>query len=180
MQTFAAPLSRPTIILHWLVALAIIGMLVFGLYLEDYPRGPDKDVLLAWHSTFGLLILGLGIVRLGWRLMEGLPKGVAPMPAWQEKLAGLIHAFLLAAVIIMPLSGVVTVLGHGRTVDVLGLFTIGPMAASHTLAEAGEIVHAVLSKLMILTIGLHAAAALKHHNLDRDATLARMLGRRAA
>ncbi len=180
MQTSAAPLSRPTILLHWLVALAIIGMLAFGLFLEDYPKGPDKDVLLAWHSMIGLLILGLGVVRLGWRLKEGLPKAVAPMPAWQEKLGGLIHAFLLAAVLLMPLSGIVTVLGHGRTIDVLGLFTIGPMAASHTLAEAGEIVHAVLSKLMIVTIGLHAAAALKHHYLDGDATLARMLGRSSA
>lgn len=180
MQTSTAPLSRPTIILHWLVALSIIGMLAFGQIFEDYPPGPDKDVLLAWHSMLGLLVLVLGLLRLVWRLVEGLPEPVAAGAGWQEQLGKAIHLFLLVAVIVMPLSGIVTMLGHGRTVDVLGLFTIGPMAASHTLAEAGEIVHALLSKLMIVTIGLHAAAALKHHYLDRDATLARMLGRTTA
>ena len=180
MQTSPAPLSRPTIVLHWLVALAIIGMLAFGQIFEDYPPGPDKDVLLAWHSSLGMLVLVLGLVRLVWRLAEGLPEPVSAAAHWQDRLGKVIHLFLLVAVVLMPLSGLVTMLGHGRAVDVLGRLSIGPMAPSHTLAEAGEIVHAILSKLMIVAIGLHAVAALKHHYLDRDATLARMLGRGAA
>lgn len=179
MQISARPLSRPTITLHWLVAIVVIGMLAFGLYLEDYPRGPDREMLAAWHATIGMVALVLGAVRLLWRLREGLPPPVAPAAAWQETLARTIHWFLLAAVLMMPLSGIVTTLGHGKSIDLFGLATIGPMAADHTLAEAGEIVHAVLSKLLILALLVHAAAALKHHILDRDATLARMLGRAA-
>ncbi len=170
-------LSSLTIALHWLIALAVIGMLAFGLYLEDQPRGLDYERLVGWHGAIGVVVLVAGALRLSWRLTEGMPAPLGEPLSWQTLLAKAVHWFLIAAIILMPVTGLMMSLGHGRMINVFGLFVIGPFTPDHDLADLGSSLHGKLAKLVIAALFLHAGAALKHHFWDRDGTLKRMLGR---
>jgi cytochrome b561 len=163
--------------MHWLIALSVIGMLAFGLYLGDLPRGIDYERLVGWHGAIGVLVLAAGLLRLGWRLFEGMPAPLGAPASWHSKLAKAVHWFLIAAILMMPVTGLMMSLGHGRAINVFGLFVIGPYAPSHDIAGLGSSLHGKLGKLVILCLFLHVGAALKHHFLDRDGTLRRMLGR---
>lgn len=179
MRDQSTKLSATTIGLHWLIAVAMIAMLAFGLYLEDMPRGEAKSALMWWHKGIGVAILAFALWRLGVRLVEGFPAALSRGPDWQERTAGITHWFLLLGTLFMPVSGIMMSMGSGRAIDVLGLFTIPAAAKNELLHEAGEIIHGVGSKLLIAAILLHVVGALKHQIIDKDGTIARMTGRRA-
>ncbi len=170
-------LSATTIGLHWLLAVAMIAMLAFGLVLEDMPRGEAKTALMWWHKGLGVAILAFAAWRLGWRMVNGLPSLPGRRTAgWQESVGLAVHWFLLLGTLVMPISGIVLSLAGGKPVDVLGLFTVAAWPKNETLHEVGEAIHGLGGKLLILAIVLHVAGALKHHLVDRDGTLRRMLG----
>lgn len=170
-------LSSATIFLHWTLALGMIGMLVFGLVLEDMPKSDAKSALVWWHKGLGVAILAFALWRFGWRLVEGMPKPVAPMPSWQQRVSAATHGFLLLGTLAMPISGMMMSLGSGRNIDVLGLFVIPEIGKIGWMDKAGHIIHGAGGKLLIAAILLHVAGALKHHLVDKDATLTRMVGR---
>lgn len=176
MTQIGSRFSTITITLHWLIALAVIGMLAFGLYLEDQPRGLDYERLVGWHGAIGVVVLMVGVLRLAWRLVEGMPAPLGTPLPWQTHLARAVHWFLIAAIILMPVTGLMMSLGHGRMINVFSLFVIGPYAPDHDLADLGSNLHGKLAKLVIAALFLHIGAALKHHYWDRDGTLKRMLG----
>ncbi|MCB1521439.1 MAG: cytochrome b [Hyphomicrobiaceae bacterium] len=175
-----ASLGATTISLHWVLAVAMIGMLAFGLILEDMARGETKSWLIWWHKSLGVAILVLAIGRLIWRLGEGMPRPLSAMPAWQARVAKATHVVLLLGTLAMPISGMMMTFGSGRAIDVFGLFTVGPFGKMELIDEIGEIVHGLGGKLLIAAIVLHILGALKHQFIDRDGTLARMAGRRVA
>ncbi len=177
MAPFPVRLSRLTIALHWLIALAVLGMLAFGLYLEDQPRGLDYERLVGWHGAIGVVVLVAGGLRLGWRLIEGMPAPLGSPLRWQTLLAKAVHWFLIAAILLMPATGLMMSLGHGRMINVFSLFVIGPYAPDHDLADLGSSLHGKLGKLVIAALIFHIGAAVKHHFWNRDGTLKRMLGR---
>ncbi|MGE0856140.1 MAG: cytochrome b [Hyphomicrobiaceae bacterium] len=178
MSSYPQRLSGTTIGLHWLLAIGMIGMLVFGLVLEDMPRGEAKAAAMWWHKGLGVAVLAFALWRIGWRLAEGMPKPVTPMPPWQKRMAAATHGFLLLGTIFMPVSGLMMSLGGGRPVDVLGLFIIPAPEKIAWMDQAGHVIHGLGSKLLIAAIVLHVAGALKHQLLDKDGTVARMMGRR--
>ncbi|MGD9668632.1 MAG: cytochrome b [Hyphomicrobiaceae bacterium] len=173
-------LSIQTVGLHWVLAVAMIGMLVFGLILEDMPRGDAKSALMWWHKGLGVAVLAFALWRLGWRLSQGFPKALSHAPAWQERMASFTHWFLLLGTLFMPASGIMMSLGSGRSIDVLGLFVIPAIGKVEWMDQAGHVVHGVGSKLLIAAIVLHVVGALKHHLIDKDGTLARIAGRSVA
>lgn len=171
-------LSGMTVGLHWLLAFGMIGMLVFGLVLEDMPKGDSKAALMWWHKGLGVTVLAFALWRLGWRMTQGFPAALSHAPAWQEKIAGLTHWFLLLGTLFMPISGLLMSLSRNRAVDVLGLFTIPPFGEIEVLHEVAEAVHGLGGKLLIAAIILHVVGAVKHEAVDKDGTMARMAGRR--
>ncbi len=170
-------LSIQTIGLHWLLALAMIGMLAFGLILEDMPKGDTKTALMWWHKGLGVAILVLAVWRLGWRMNQGFPAALSHAPAWQETAATLAHWFLLLGTLFMPISGMLMSLSHNRSIDVLGLFTIPALGEIEALHDVSEAVHGLGGKLLIAAIILHVVGAIKHEAIDKDGTMARMAGR---
>lgn len=94
-------------------------------------------------------------------------------------LAKFTHWFLIIATIAMPISGIMFSLGLGYPVPVLGLFEIGPLPQKiPILADIGGDIHEYAGNSLIAVISLHIAGALKHHTIDKDGTLRRMLGAR--
>ena len=175
-------LSTVSVGLHWVIALAMIGMVAFGLILEAMPRGESKSGLLQIHKSIGALVLAVALLRLVWRALQGLPAHVGDYAAWEKVLAKATHTFLLFATLAMPLTGIASSIGNARAINIFGFPFIPQLLAQKNEAVAfwGQACHAVLGKLIIAAVLLHVAGALKHHILDRDGTLKRMLGQRVA
>ncbi|MCR9087239.1 MAG: cytochrome b [Rhodobacteraceae bacterium] len=163
---------------HWLVAVAIIGMLGFGFYLSWFvERGPEKGALIGIHKAVGVLILVYGVWRIGYRLFQGFKTEAARMPGWQVTAAKCVHWVLMACILVMPLSGIAGSYFAGRATEVFGLFTIPAGPEIEALNAVAGYAHDVTAWILVIAIVAHTAGAVKHHLIDRDTTLLRMLGR---
>ena len=167
-------------LLHWLVAVLVVLMAWLCLTMGDLPNGPDKVATYALHKSIGLTILGLVVLRLGWRLYAGAPRPVPGTPAWQDRVAGISHWSLYLLLLAMPLSGWMLNSAAGFPLQWFGLGRIPALVGeNHDLRERAEDMHELLFWILALLVLTHVAAALFHHVFQRDATLLRMLpGRR--
>ena len=170
--------------LHWLIALAIIGMLILGKYMADLPDSdPTRFDLIQLHKSIGITILGFSVLRLMWRLVNKVPPLPAHMPAWERFAAHTSHFLLYVLIIGIPLSGWATVsaspLGIPTiwfgTVEIPHLPGLQGFADQHAAEGNLRETHELLGDLMIALLVIHVAAALKHHLWDRDDVLVRML-----
>lgn len=158
--------------LHWLIAVLAFAMLAMG-KLGDV----DDQPLYAWHTTVGLTVLGLMVVRLGWRLTHAVPPP-APGPAWQRGAARITHLVFYGLLLVLPLSGWLMTSAEGDAVSWFGL-QVPVLPVSEASEDALEEVHEILGNVLLALAGLHVLAGLKHHFIDRDDVLRRMLpGRR--
>lgn len=164
---------------HWVIAIAMIGVLGLGLYLEF--GGLEREEKGWWrdlHKATGVLVLIYGTWRVGWRLRQGFPDPVGAMPAWQEKVVAFSHWFLLTAILLMPISGVLRTLFGDHSLAFFGLFTIPALGDFAWVSGPASFVHAYMGYALVAVVLLHVAGALKHHLVDRDGTLLRMLNGR--
>ncbi len=166
--------------LHWLIAFAIIGMLVGGKYMHGLPNSdPNKFLLYQLHKSTGITILALTVARIVWRFAGPVPALPATMATWERWVAHLSHFVLYALMILIPLSGwaVASTSSTGVPTVWFGLFEVPhlPVPATEEAHEAAEEGHELFGNLMILLLLLHVGAALKHHFWDRDSVFKRML-----
>ncbi|MGL5408803.1 MAG: cytochrome b [Shewanella sp.] len=169
--------SKTSIALHWVTGLAFITVFLFGDYLSDLPRGPEKLELLTLHKSFGVVILLIALARIGWRIKEGAIVPASQMPAWQQHAAKAIHGLLMLATLAMPISGIAMNIGGGRALEVFGYTLVAAGESLPWLQELGSAIHKTAPPLIIAIVLLHILAAIKHQVIDKDATIARMLGR---
>lgn len=164
--------------LHWLIALLVIGLFLLGLYMTSldyydpwYQAAPDV------HRSLGIIMLALLLFRLLWRLITPLPEPVGNDPRILQRMAELIHGSLYLLLFAIAVSGYLITTADGRGIEVFGWFTLPALLPVFDNMEdvAGE-VHWLLAIVMMVLVGIHSLAALKHHFIDRDATLMRMLG----
>jgi cytochrome b561 len=169
--------SLPAIVLHWLIALLIIGTFTLGLVMTDIPGlTPAKLRYFSWHKWAGVTVLGLAALRLLWRLACRPPALPATTPAWQQSAAHALHALLYVLIFAVPLSGYGFSLAAGVEVVYLGLFKLPVLfAADPVLKPVLRAVHYWLDMTLAAAVALHVAAALKHHFVDRDGLMGRML-----
>ena len=161
--------------LHWLTVLLIVGLAVVGLTMDDLPNGPQKIQVFALHKSTGLTVLALTVLRLAWRLYAGAPPMV-PMPTWQRFAAHGSHAALYGLLLAMPLSGWLYNSASGFSLKWFGLVSLPKLAAYDPgLKHLAHELHEGLAKVLLLVVAVHVAAALKHHFVERDVTLHRML-----
>lgn len=164
--------------LHWLVAALILAQGVLGLVMVGLPNSPDKIHLYALHKSIGLTVLALAVLRLGWRLYAGAPAPLPGLHGWQRVGARLSHRLLYLLLFAVPLSGWLFNSAAGFPMQWFGLFNLPALAAADPALRAfAAALHAWLFWLLVAVTLAHAAAALHHHFVARDATLARMLPR---
>lgn len=175
MTTRPASTTRPAAALHWLVALGAIGMLAFGYWISVLPRGPEKTGYVQLHKSFGMIVFALALARIAWRARVGFPEPLGR--AWERRAARVAHLALMALTVALPLSGVVRSLAYARPVEVFGLTLIPRLLAERhdALNEAAGAVHDACALVLAALIALHLAAAAKHHFIDRDDALARVV-----
>ena len=163
-------------LLHWLIALMIFGMLGFGFYMTGLDLSPTKLELYSWHKWAGVTAFILLAIRLLWRATHRPPALPASMSATAQRMAHLGHLALYALMIAIPLSGWLMSSAKGFQTVYFGVLPIPDLLAKNP--ELGELLatlHGGLNLLLALTVLGHAAAALKHHFVDKDDVLRRML-----
>ena len=169
-----------SIALHWLLALALVGIFSVGLYMADLPFSPQRLKLYNWHKWAGITILMLSALRLIWRLSHkppALPQSVTlGMPSWQMQAYHATHGLMYALFFIVPLVGWAYSSAAGFPIVLFGVLPLPDfVSASKPLAEMIKPWHQYSAFALAGLVLLHVAAALKHHFIDKDGLLQRML-----
>lgn len=173
------------IALHWVMALMILGNLAGGFVAHDLLQSAiaaDRALgrrIIGWHMSLGLFVLALTLARLAIRLLAGVPPLPDHMTPTERALARISHAGFYGLMLAVPLAGwaMVSARDADATIALFGLFAWPrlPVPARDRLAEAAGEAHELLAIAMIGLLLLHLVGALKHHFLDQDDVLARML-----
>ncbi|MDP2366975.1 cytochrome b [Rhodoferax sp.] len=173
------------IALHWLTALAIVGMLGLGWYMSDLPLSPERLKLYNWHKWAGVSLLGVSLVRLSWRWTHRppvLPRQVVEQsPAWQLRLAAATHMALYGLLLAVPLIGWAYSSAAGFPVVVFGMLPLPDLLPKDTAwADLIKPLHALGAYTLCVLAVLHTAAAVKHQFVDQDGLMQRMWPARSA
>lgn len=182
-KTYGADAYNPAArFFHWAAALIVLGLLALGLYMTRLEPSTHTLGLYGVHKSFGFLLLGLVLARLAWRFLRPPPGHLPTHKPWERRLAGFIHVCLYLALIGMPLSGWVMSSAMDFPHSFFGLFSMPDIIPGHdeALFMAARTAHTYCAYALMAAIGLHAAGAFKHHIIDRDRTLIRMLPPRPA
>jgi len=151
-----------------------MGFLI-GLQQSDAPVSPARVRWINYHKWIGITILGLSVLRLLWRFWHRPPTLPESMQPWQRKASDWVHRALYLFFFIVPLAGWAYSSALGFPVVYLGLVRLPDLAPKHkALADVLIDVHATLAWTLATLVGLHVAAALKHHFIDKDGLLLRM------
>lgn len=160
------------ILLHWLMALLIIGLIIFGIYMVRIPISLQKLKLYGWHKEFGFLVLFLGIFRLIWRMGNLIPKLPAHIPKWQQHAARAAHWMFYGFIVVMPITGWLITSAAGLPASFFGWFLLPNLILPNKAMMPFYIfIHQWLGYLMAALIVLHTSAALRHHFIDKDQVL---------
>ena len=162
--------------LHWLVALTVTGLFVLGLWMVDlgyyhpwYQRAPDL------HKSVGVSLFVIMLVRVAWRYTNPIPQAIGG--GAQQRAAAWVHRLMYTMMYLLMLSGYLISTADGRSISVFGRIAVpASISGLPNQADIAGKVHSVLAFALIALAGVHSLAALKHHLVDRDQTLRRMLG----
>ena len=172
--------STVAILLHWLLALALVGMFAVGTYMADLPFSPWRLKLYNWHKWAGVTILVLSALRLVWRLTHRppeLPVSIeAAMPSWQLRAYHATHVALYALFFIVPLVGWAYSSAAGFPVVLFGVLPLPDFVpASKELAALIKPWHEITALALAALALVHIGAALKHQLIDKDGLIKRMM-----
>jgi cytochrome b561 len=163
------------ILLHWSMAIIIIGLLALGLYMTGLPTNPTKFKFYGWHKEFGMLVLMLVIMRLTWRLRSITPS-LAELPRWESFAARAAHWAIYGFLFAMPITGWLLTSAAGHPVSFFDWFVIPTLIPpDKALKHLFGTLHEWIAYGLIATVTLHVAAALKHYLINKDEVMQRML-----
>ena len=168
--------TATAIALHWLAALLIFTTFPLGVYVHEMALSPLKLQLVSYHKWLGVTIFLLTVIRLAWRGIHVPPPLPETIPLWQQRAAHALHLLLYVLLLAIPLSGWLMSSAKGFPVVYLGLVQLPDLVGKDkALGELLTEVHEMLNFGLLVLVALHIAAALKHHFIEHDATLRRML-----
>jgi len=167
--------TRTAILLHWLIAAAILGQIMLGWYVDDIPRNtPARAWWVNLHKSIGLTIGLLIVLRLAWRWLHRPPELPPFMPGWERASARLSHWALYACMLIMPLSGYIASNFSKWGVKFFNAVPLPPWGVDdkHIYAIFNG-THVVTSYIFVALIAVHVIGALRHA-VRRDGVVRRM------
>ena len=168
--------STGAMILHWLIAIAVIMNWQIAETAHDLPKELGREVM-GYHMAWGMTILVLTVLRIVWRLTHRPPPYSSHLKSWEVALARVTHSIFYILLISLPVLGWVAMSAYGNAISVFGWFDWPALPLPKDPDGAGAVfdIHETLAKAMLLLILLHVAGALKHTLYDRDGNLFRML-----
>jgi len=169
-----------TILLHWLSALTIIGLFSLGFWMVElgyydawYKTGP------ALHKSIGITFFVLMLVRVFWRAKQIQPDALSTHTNAEKKMGHLMHRVLYLTIFCIMISGYLISTADGRDIRVFKIFDVpGIGSLIENQEDIAGVFHQYAAYALIAMAVLHALAALKHHFIDKDKTLTRMLGQK--
>ncbi|MEM6371528.1 MAG: cytochrome b/b6 domain-containing protein [Pseudomonadota bacterium] len=166
---------------HWLTAIGIIALMPLGIIANEMPyetseQLADKAWMFSLHKTVGVLVFFIALARIAWALTQSKPGQLHADRKVETLAAETVHWLLYSSLVVVPLSGWIH---HAATTGFAPIWwplgqdlPLVPKSESVAAVSAGA--HWVLTKVLGLALLLHIAGALKHHVIDKDATLRRM------
>lgn len=165
--------DRLTITLHWLTA-AIVLFQFLTAQIWDFFSKPTRHLIVASHTSFGIVLAVVLVARILWRATSGRRLGHGAGLLDRMATAGhhLLYALLAAEVVL----GFLFRWSGRNPLSFFGVAIASPFAPfSHTAhALIGQVHDAVAWVIIVVALG-HACAALFHHYVLRDGVLRRML-----
>ena len=163
--------------LHWVSAFLILGLFALGVWMRTlgyydswYQTAPN------WHKQIGIVLLFIMVIRMTWRFIVKTPDHLENHKPWEVIVAHITHYVLYFGVFLIMASGYLIATADNRPIDVFGLFN---MPVLFTPFEGQEdiagLIHEYGAYALMALVALHVAGAIKHHMIDKDSTLKRML-----
>ena len=167
--------SIVSLILHWGIALLLVAQIL--LVSDANTDGPDARMWVGLHKSVGLTILVLTLARLAWRLANPAIPLPAETPRWQKMAARTTHVLFYVVLLALPMTGWLASSAGGRAIEWFGLFQwpLLPVGGGREAAGAFMDIHRAVVKSLYILIALHVLGALKHHFINRDNVLHRMI-----
>jgi len=167
------PIPAAVKLMHWTVVLLIIALFGIAWSIDSFETGPVKTGLIDLHRSIGLVVFVLALIRPVLRFalggVESAGNGLTDLAA-----KGL-HLALYAALIVMPIAGWIATNANGAPALLFGIPVPDLVAKDEGVADFAFEIHEILGNLILIAVGLHVAAALWHHFIQRDDVLRRML-----
>lgn len=175
-----APIQR---FLHWTIAFLVICMLIAGAVIDSYGfEGlkaafglPATNLIYKYHKTFGILILGLMLIRLAVRLRLGKPDYAQPLTLFERVTSSAVHRLFYLLLIVMPALGWLATGAGGFPVEFFSWNLPALIGRDEALSKTLYDLHGVIGNLLMALIALHVAGALSHALMRKDGVLRRML-----
>lgn len=162
---------------HWFMGIAIIGMLILGLFLTSIKDEHIAGLAFTLHKSVGMILLVLIVLRLSWRLSNITPNSSSHIQHWQKNAEKSVHFLMYLALFIMPLSGwaMSTASGYLPSFFGYGEFAMPFIPKSKTLADALSWVHTIAGYTLIALVSIHILATVQHYVVHKENILKRML-----
>lgn len=164
--------------IHWLVAIAVFGLFGLGYwmvglsYYDDWYRtAPDI------HRSIGILLMMVMVLRVAWRLVNPVPRQLPSHSRFEVSAAHGAHLLLYVLIFVAMISGYLISTADGSSISVFDWFEVPSVTGRvKGMEDTAGLVHYWVTWAVVVLAGLHGLAAIKHHVIDRDDTLRRMLG----
>ncbi len=185
MTAPAGRYTRLAMIFHWLIALGIVVNYLLVWVVDALPKTAERPIINV-HKSIGLTVLGLAIMRLLWRWANPPPAMPATYARWERLLAHGTHVTLYVLIFAMPITGWIhdsAWKGAAQNpLKIFGLpwFRIGAIAdqdpaTKERIHAQFFVLHSAFGWALVALFVLHVAGTLKHHFVDHEAEVQRML-----
>ncbi len=167
-----------SIAIHWLMAIAVFAMFALGLWMRTLDYYHDWYHAAPYlHKGMGVLLLLALLFRLGWRISNTRPELMGQN--WEQSIALMVHRLHYLLLFALMITGYLIPTAEGVGIDVFGYFTLPALlVVNKDTADLIGLAHLYLAWSAIGLATAHAGAAFKHHFIDHDNTLRRMMGMR--
>jgi len=163
--------------MHWLTALMVFGLFALGFWMVDltyysqwYKTAPH------WHKSVGILLLFITIFRFIWRFLTISPMPIASHSNSEKIAAKITHIIIYILLFALMVSGYLISTADDRAIDVFNWFSIPAFGELFTnQADIAGLIHKYVAYILVALSVLHGVAAIKHHVIDKDDTLKRMM-----
>jgi cytochrome b561 len=163
-------------LLHWTIAVCVLFIIPAGIAMANLPDGNLKNALYTLHRSTGALVLVLMLIRLAYRLVNGVPAPEPTLNSFQRIVSHAVHLGLYGLLIAQPIIGWVATSAYGAQISVYGLFTLPALVGKdEALAKPLFLVHELIGFAIAGLLVMHIGAALYHYFIRRDGVLQRML-----
>ena len=162
--------------LHWIIAALVVTQFVLGQLAEATDAPVRQLALLANHKSVGITVLLLAVLRLCWRAGSTQPVLPVRMPPWQVYASKITHWLLYGLIFALPISGWLMSSASAYSVSWFNLVELPDLVSpNEALKDVLISVHHLLATTLFLVASVHLLAAIKHHFVDHDDVLKRML-----